>query len=75
MQAIENLRIPKEVIVTLPDNNQVVRLKNNQGKWKPLYLHYFIAKAYILNPGNKPNIEHIDGNKRNNNVKNLRWCD
>ena len=36
-------------------------------------VHRLVAKAFIPNPGNKPCIDHIDGNTRNNNVSNLRW--
>lgn len=37
-------------------------------------LHRVIANAFIENPNNLPQINHIDGNKRNNNVTNLEWC-
>ena len=33
-----------------------------------------VAKAFIPNPENLPQIDHINGNSRNNNVENLRWC-
>lgn len=37
-------------------------------------IHKLVALAYIPNPENKPTINHIDGNKLNNNVSNLEWA-
>lgn len=36
-------------------------------------LHRIIAKAFIPNPDNKPQIDHINRNKLDNRVENLRW--
>lgn len=36
-------------------------------------VHKLVANAFIDNPENKPCIDHIDRNRSNNNVNNLRW--
>ncbi len=43
-------------------------------KDKKFSIHRLIAIYYIPNPQNKPFINHIDGNKLNNNISNLEWC-
>ena len=50
-----------------------VRLYNENG-WKYFKVHILVAKTFIPNFFNKPTVDHIDRNKENNNVDNLRWA-
>lgn len=43
------------------------------GARKKYLVHRLIAKAFIDNKSNLPEVNHIDGNKANNNVENLEW--
>jgi len=54
-------------------NKYLMICLSNNGKQKYCLIHRLVAQAFIPNYDNKEEVNHIDGNKKNNTVENLEW--
>ena len=59
-------------MVRLKDGYPIVTLGKNGSRYH-VKIHRLVAKAFIPNPDNLPEVNHKDGNKTNNNISNLEW--
>lgn len=49
-------------------------LYSKDGSRKMQYVHRLVSECFLENPNNYNYIDHIDRNRKNNNINNLRWC-
>ena len=72
---IFNFKTNRWLILNIGSNGYLrVQLTNDCGR-KGMLVHRLIAIAFIPNPNNYELINHKDGNKLNNELSNLEWCD
>ena len=50
-----------------------VLMKRDDGVFRTECISRLVAKTFIPNPENKPEVDHINGDKSNNSIYNLRW--
>ena len=62
---------PKKIVYDNKGYGRVELWKNNKGR--KFRIHRLVAEAFIPNPLGKEQVNHIDGNKKNNCVSNLEW--
>lgn len=59
---------------TLDDRYKTVTLFSPDWKRHAISVHQLVAKAFIPNPNEYREVNHIDGDPSNNRVDNLEWC-
>ncbi len=72
------------VITVKSDNHSIMKPSVNKDGYRKialydkgrltLYIHRLVGCAFIENTNNKDQINHINGDKTDNNYKNLEWC-
>lgn len=61
-------------LCTDSDGYLIVTLHKKPKEMKTCKVHRLVAMAFVNNPNNLPEINHIDENKLNNTYSNLEWC-
>ena len=74
---VKSLKFGKERILKLIRDQNGYLLINlyKNGEMKTYRIHSIVAKTFIPNPDNLPEVNHKDEDKTNNSVINLEWCD
>lgn len=70
---VKNNKTNKLMKSTVKGGYSTINLINNNGDRNSFKVHRLVALAFIPNPENKSDVNHIDRNKTNNCVTNLNW--
>lgn len=68
-----NQKTKKYLKGSIGENGYLYYRLSKNGVKKMCYAHRLVAETFLPNKENLPVVNHIDGNKLNNNIKNLEW--
>lgn len=81
VKSLERMKYTKYYKNGLKIKEKILKNRNNGDGYltvllnnKKEYVHRLVAKAFIKSESYYKEVNHIDGNKQNNNVENLEWC-
>lgn len=71
---VTDLKVDREIKPYLETNGYYrISLTHDDGLQQKYSIHRLVAETYIKNPDNLPVVDHINQNKLDNRVENLRW--
>nr|DAY86026.1 MAG TPA: homing endonuclease [Caudoviricetes sp.] len=67
--------VKERVLASFPNRNGYLKVNLYRDRHiKQVSIHCLVAAAFLDNPDNLPEVNHIDEDKGNNLVENLEWC-
>jgi hypothetical protein len=81
---LDRLIYKRDGVIQPRKGRAITKIENQDGYYslklckagidKSVRVHRLVAEAFIPNPNDLPEINHIDCNRKNNFVENLEWC-